>query len=94
MATELTKAILIEIVDMLQTINQTILELSDDILRDETVLNECSDIDQEELEANEVTYWSNLYIRTATSLQKARVHNQELETRVRQLENQLFKTMM
>lgn len=91
MATELTKAILIEIVDMLQMINKTILDLTEDILRDETVINSA---DPEESEAKEVAYWADLYARTSKALQSERLHAQELERRVHQLETQLFKSMV
>jgi hypothetical protein len=91
MATDMTKAILIEIVDMLQMINKTILELSEDVLRDETLLNS---LDSEESEANEATHWAELYTRTAKTLQDERLHIKELQERVHQLETQLFKSMI
>jgi hypothetical protein len=91
MATDMTMAILIEIVDMLQMINKTIVELSEDILRDEIPL---AGLDAAESEANEVTRWAELYTRTAKTLQDERLHINELEERVRSLETQLFKSMI
>jgi hypothetical protein len=90
-ATDMTKAILIEIVDMLQMINKTILDLSEDILRDETVINE---MESSEPEAQEVAHWAELYARTAKSLQNERLHAKQLEDRVHELEKQLFKSMI
>jgi len=91
MATELTKAILIEIVDMLQMINKTILELTEDIMRDEAIINS---MDAEESEANEIAHWADLYARTSNTLQNERLHIKELEEQVRSLETQLFKSMI
>ena len=90
MATDMTNAILIEIIDMLQMINKTILELSEDILRDETVINE---MDSEESGETEIARWADLYARTSNTLQNERLHIKELEERVRSLETQLFKSM-
>jgi hypothetical protein len=91
MTTDMTTAILIEIVDMLQMINKTIIELSEDILRDDIPL---AGLDAAESEANEVTHWAELYARTAKALQGERLHINELQERVHQLETQLFKSMI
>lgn len=86
MASEMTKAILIEIIDTLQMLNKTLLELSSDILANEDVVPEDT-----EAHSVEIEQWSDLQSRTARELHEERLYSLSLRHEILELKQHLLK---
>lgn len=70
MTTEMTRAILIEIIEMLEMINSTISDLAGDIVSEEKTDEEA---------AQEIEHWANLYFSTTKKLRDQKSQIIELE---------------
>lgn len=89
MSSDFTKAVLVEIIEMLQMINKTIIDLSDDIMRNDLV----DDAQKIEDLNGENEQWLKLFTKTADSLRHEKQRVKELEERVWQLESDLFRVI-
>lgn len=89
MSSDFTKAVLVEIIEMLQMINKTIIDLSDDIMRNDLV----DDAQKIEDLNGENEQWLKLFTKTADSLRHEKRRVKELEERVWQLESDLFRAI-